>query len=167
MGGLFIYFFFLMIRRPPRSTLFPYTTLFRSDKDKNAIKGAQENLDWFGFNPSEYKLIYDSSKKVVIEGGEVIITEPDLGEILKKVPSKDKAKKILKDFERLLVSVINNLKNKISKRFVFTSHLIRVEKKRVGCNMNMILKKTKLRLIGFYDDYMENQIIGRRIFVLE
>src|SRR5690348_17987780 len=25
-----VYFFFLMIRRPPRSTLFPYTTLFRS-----------------------------------------------------------------------------------------------------------------------------------------
>src|SRR3712207_8519882 len=25
-------FFFLMIRRPPRSTLFPYTTLFRSDQ---------------------------------------------------------------------------------------------------------------------------------------
>src|SRR3712207_8840879 len=27
---LFRFFFFLMIRRPPRSTLFPYTTLFRS-----------------------------------------------------------------------------------------------------------------------------------------
>src|SRR2546430_17653071 len=27
---LFTIFFFLMIRRPPRSTLFPYTTLFRS-----------------------------------------------------------------------------------------------------------------------------------------
>src|SRR5258708_12581807 len=26
----YVYFFFLMIRRPPRSTLFPYTTLFRS-----------------------------------------------------------------------------------------------------------------------------------------
>src|SRR5215475_15141768 len=26
----FLSFFFLMIRRPPRSTLFPYTTLFRS-----------------------------------------------------------------------------------------------------------------------------------------
>src|SRR3989475_7000268 len=26
-----LYFFFLMIRRPPRSTLFPYTTLFRSE----------------------------------------------------------------------------------------------------------------------------------------
>src|SRR2546430_11846868 len=32
MGGstCFFCFFFLMIRRPPRSTLFPYTTLFRS-----------------------------------------------------------------------------------------------------------------------------------------
>src|SRR2546430_4389930 len=29
LTGLF-FFFFLMIRRPPRSTLFPYTTLFRS-----------------------------------------------------------------------------------------------------------------------------------------
>src|SRR5688572_32535616 len=27
---MFNHFFFLMIRRPPRSTLFPYTTLFRS-----------------------------------------------------------------------------------------------------------------------------------------
>src|SRR5256885_3797336 len=29
-----ISFFFLMIRRPPRSTLFPYTTLFRSRAEK-------------------------------------------------------------------------------------------------------------------------------------
>src|SRR2546425_5393206 len=28
----FLFFFFLMIRRPPRSTLFPYTTLFRSER---------------------------------------------------------------------------------------------------------------------------------------
>src|SRR5258708_20676249 len=31
MHNIFI-FFFLMIRRPPRSTLFPYTTLFRSQQ---------------------------------------------------------------------------------------------------------------------------------------
>ena len=29
-GGVGVGVFFLMIRRPPRSTLFPYTTLFRS-----------------------------------------------------------------------------------------------------------------------------------------
>src|SRR6266481_6471792 len=31
--SVFAFFFFLMIRRPPRSTLFPYTTLFRSARD--------------------------------------------------------------------------------------------------------------------------------------
>src|SRR5256885_10247576 len=30
VSELGLFFFFLMIRRPPRSTLFPYTTLFRS-----------------------------------------------------------------------------------------------------------------------------------------
>src|SRR2546430_11992607 len=35
-----IYFFFLMIRRPPRSTLFPYTTLFRS-RDRHRRLGAR------------------------------------------------------------------------------------------------------------------------------
>src|SRR5438105_12427232 len=31
---VFLFFFFLLIRRPPRSTLFPYTTLFRSSKSR-------------------------------------------------------------------------------------------------------------------------------------
>src|SRR6266487_6044885 len=35
----FCLFFFLMIRRPPRSTLFPYTTLFRSDLDTAKMPG--------------------------------------------------------------------------------------------------------------------------------
>src|SRR3712207_8493019 len=34
-------FFFLMIRRPPRSTLFPYTTLFRSLTEQLQIRGIQ------------------------------------------------------------------------------------------------------------------------------
>src|SRR5438876_8856158 len=33
-------FFFLMIRRPPRSTLFPYTTLFRSNQQQGPIPSA-------------------------------------------------------------------------------------------------------------------------------
>src|SRR5258706_9460269 len=35
-----LYFFFLMIRRPPRSTLFPYTTLFRSYSDRARLPSA-------------------------------------------------------------------------------------------------------------------------------
>src|SRR5690349_24799481 len=34
LSVLHFLFFFLMIRRPPRSTLFPYTTLFRSRLDE-------------------------------------------------------------------------------------------------------------------------------------
>src|SRR5688572_33005889 len=41
-----LFFFFLMIRRPPRSTLFPYTTLFRSARvdrlDHQAHAGGAE-----------------------------------------------------------------------------------------------------------------------------
>src|SRR2546429_3016445 len=35
--SFYIMFFFLMIRRPPRSTLFPYTTLFRSPKPSKSV----------------------------------------------------------------------------------------------------------------------------------
>src|SRR5258708_24592747 len=41
--SLLFCFFFLMIRRPPRSTLFPYTTLFRSVAAQRAV-GLVEDL---------------------------------------------------------------------------------------------------------------------------
>src|SRR2546426_5315513 len=46
-------FFFLMIRRPPRSTLFPYTTLFRSRSDDPQLfsepaEGLQGVVDLIG-----------------------------------------------------------------------------------------------------------------------
>src|ERR1043166_423720 len=43
---LYVFFFFLMIRRPPRSTLFPYTTLFRSDRQiKRHCQDSRERSD--------------------------------------------------------------------------------------------------------------------------
>src|SRR5256885_16271748 len=38
------FFFFLMIRRPPRSTLFPYTTLFRSYPHMDAFENIASPL---------------------------------------------------------------------------------------------------------------------------
>src|SRR3712207_7149714 len=49
------YFFFLMIRRPPRSTLFPYTTLFRShprNDQQRAEPHHQDRLGDGGFAPA-------------------------------------------------------------------------------------------------------------------
>src|SRR5438270_9591168 len=37
MSVFYFSFFFLMIRRPPRSTLFPYTTLFRSRFESSSV----------------------------------------------------------------------------------------------------------------------------------
>src|SRR2546425_6890413 len=47
---LHFFFFFLMIRRPPRSTLFPYTTLFRSlphlRHEHQALVAFHEGNNW-------------------------------------------------------------------------------------------------------------------------
>src|SRR3712207_7413218 len=61
--------FFLMIRRPPRSTLFPYTTLFRSSEGadstaydyrwivgKGEVISTQRDLDWAVSLPSGYSM---------------------------------------------------------------------------------------------------------------
>src|SRR3712207_8020422 len=40
-------FFFLMIRRPPRSTLFPYTTLFRSHLSGHHCNRVSRNCGFF------------------------------------------------------------------------------------------------------------------------
>src|SRR2546422_9827977 len=59
-----ISFFFLMIRRPPRSTLFPYTTLFRSEitgpagRDAAASKAcwhARDTREKTGLNSTDRK----------------------------------------------------------------------------------------------------------------
>src|SRR3989440_3397523 len=51
--GLFItcavFFFFLMIRRPPRSTLFPYTTLFRSDRKSTRLNSCHDQISYAVF----------------------------------------------------------------------------------------------------------------------
>src|SRR5438105_7588299 len=46
-----LFVFFLMIRRPPRSTLFPYTTLFRSDPPGAAVYIDREDLGTRGISP--------------------------------------------------------------------------------------------------------------------
>src|SRR3712207_8531276 len=43
---ILLMFFFLMIRRPPRSTLFPYTTLFRSRRRSASSSPCSPQLPW-------------------------------------------------------------------------------------------------------------------------
>src|ERR1039458_6477976 len=71
-----VIFFFLMIRRPPRSTLFPYTTLFRSDinlSDQNRISfdahhnyRAQNKNNFFD-NPATGNFLYRLNQGAQLE----------------------------------------------------------------------------------------------------
>src|SRR3712207_8099630 len=95
MLSVMLVFFFLMIRRPPRSTLFPYTTLFRSPaypayqlfnglmyrhlKRDNLSKAQQDYLSkqvyitssFYGIIPTDEKIAehrHDFHTKVTING---------------------------------------------------------------------------------------------------
>lgn len=139
------------------------------DNDKDAINGAKMNLEWGKFSKKDYVLFNENSKKMKILQSNVIVTEPALGQTLKKIPSKQEAEKMNGKFEELIISVINNLKGKIPGRIVFTAPLILVEKKRVHCNAEKITKRTNLKIAkGFpIEEFREGQIVGREIFVLE
>src|SRR5689334_25209119 len=61
----FIIFFFLMIRRPPRSTLFPYTTLFRS---RSAASGHDRERQLLHGGPSGRPLSRDRRDDGALRG---------------------------------------------------------------------------------------------------
>src|SRR5256885_6919764 len=54
VAHIYLFFFFLMIRRPPRSTLFPYTTLFRSISSCPVLKstGRHQNQNLLNTQPN-------------------------------------------------------------------------------------------------------------------
>src|SRR5688572_32532518 len=58
----FFCFFFLMIRRPPRSTLFPYTTLFRSRgaEAMDPLDRAITAMGQAGFRPAVLRALLDA-----------------------------------------------------------------------------------------------------------
>src|SRR3712207_8857366 len=67
-------FFFLMIRRPPRSTLFPYTTLFRSILDKMAETIGEPRAELSKYAPRMYRIQIPVEKigAVIGPGGRMI-----------------------------------------------------------------------------------------------
>jgi tRNA G10 N-methylase Trm11 len=139
------------------------------DKDKNAIIGAKKNLKWFGFGDKNYEIINEDSKKVKIKQGDAIATEPDLGETLKKMTTVNKAKNTLRNFEELMIRVINNLKLNINGRIVFTSPLIRTIKGRKSANFERIANETGYEMLEGYpiQEYRDKQPVGRDIVVLK
>src|SRR4051794_41854537 len=89
-GGFLRFFFFIMILRPPRSTLFPYTTLFRSPPREISMKDVFRSGDsskkfkiaegqWYRYAPS-----YVSPAYHLLEGFP-FIQEPPSGDLQERV----------------------------------------------------------------------------------
>src|SRR5258707_8689053 len=64
-----VFFFFLMIRRPPRSTLFPYTTLFRSRQDVPELRNFVEPRGPQEAAKPGNALLLSNRTSAVVEGG--------------------------------------------------------------------------------------------------
>jgi len=138
------------------------------DIDENAINGAIKNLGWANFNKENYKLLVGDSTETKIGKINVLVSEPDLGAVLKKASNKKSAMKTIFEFENLISKVINNFKNEINGRVVFTAPLIKTSQNaRVSCDITKIIEKTRLKLIkGPIQEYRKESIVGREIFVL-
>src|SRR3989454_1052882 len=72
------FFFFLMIRRPPRSTLFPYTTLFRSDF---RAEGWEEPLRRLAADHDVVAITIDDPREVQLpDAGSVDLEDAETGQ---------------------------------------------------------------------------------------
>src|SRR6266511_5072181 len=91
--SLVAFFFFLMIRRPPRSTLFPYTTLFRSGSPGSPTSAGRSRTGPGGAARSEeHTSELQSREKLVCR----LLLEKKKKKIVWDVPFKKKKKKIAK-----------------------------------------------------------------------
>ncbi len=140
------------------------------DKDPEAVRAATRNIKHLRINENNFQLIISDASKAKINPMDVIVTEPALGETVKKTQLTDTARRTLRKYEGMMTSVLNNLKKSVSGRIVFTAPYIKVPgKKRLGCDIGRIISQTGLELCkGFpIPEFRKNQIVGREIFVLE
>lgn len=148
------------------------------DIDKKAIFNCQRNLKWLAENyqsKAGYKLLAGDSRKIRLERVNGIACEPELGRLLKKIPGKEEAGIIIKRFNGLIISALNNLKYalKYGGKIVFTSPLIKTIDGNLGIDIDYICKKTGLKMHKLKDinfpitETRESKIVGREIWVLE
>lgn len=139
------------------------------DKDTNAIEGARKNLEWMKFPSSGYRLINNDSSKVKISPVNVLVSEPDFGSTLRRTPEKREAEKMINQFEKLMIDVLNNMKSSVSGKIVFSVPLINTGRERIKCDYLRICSKTGLKIEeGFpLPEFREGQIVGREIVVMK
>lgn len=139
------------------------------DRDKDAISGCLSNLHWGVFSKESYTVLCIDSRHATAPEVDVMVSEPDLGEILRKMPTVTQAKKTLRHFEELMIAVIRGAGAKVSGNIVFSAPYIKTIKGRKGAQFDVIAQAVGRKVReGFpLADYRKNQLVGREIVVLE
>lgn len=149
--------------------------------DASAAKNAKKNIEWLKKNYSvsaECEVINADSRKARLRKNiDGIATEPALGKLLKRVPSREEAQEMAKGFESLIAKVLENVKKYLKKggKIAFTSPLIKTNAEKVGCDIGRIASSAGLKvyeIAGLKEaafpirEFREGQIVGREIWVL-
>src|SRR3712207_8136148 len=101
-----------MIRRPPRSTLFPYTTLFRSEPDK--ADGVLEIAERYGLMGAVIGQVTDHGELRVKDGGEVVGSAP--AEYLADAPRSEEHTSELQSRQYLVCRLLLEKQDRTNKR---------------------------------------------------
>src|SRR5688572_32739383 len=94
-----------MIRRPPRSTLFPYTTLFRSDEQNPFDRRFRLHVQWVGFQQKLTKPSRSEEHTSELQSQSNLVCRL----LLEKKKKKKKKKKLNKK-----IIIKNHIKNHIT-----------------------------------------------------
>jgi len=143
------------------------------DKDPRAINQCRQNLKWLEKNykiNGTWKLLNEDARSAPNIKFDAVVSEPALGELQKSKPNDKKAETILKNFEKLIIPVLQRLVKlkKQGAKIVLTSPYIR----NFSVNWEIICKKTKLQVHQIkglemkIKEKREGQFIGREIVVL-
>ncbi|MFA5485213.1 MAG: DNA methyltransferase [Candidatus Pacearchaeota archaeon] len=142
--------------------------VFGNDINREAINYSFQNLSWLSKEfiiKRKYILERRNALNIPNKRFDAIATETPLGDLLKKKPNDEKAKKIIHDFEKFIIPILKHLKEIKKQNANISITFPKINKFRV--NYSKIIKETSLKkLIEPVEESRPNQFISREIIIL-
>ncbi len=122
------------------------------DKDATAIMNIKKNLKWLEkeYNiEATYSLIHDNVLNTPKKSYSAIVTEPALGELIRKNLNQNAAKEYTKSFEKKIIPILRKLKSLKNSNARIVITFPRLEKSQV--DITKICRETGLRILNVGD----------------
>ncbi len=128
--------------------------VFGVDSSYDCVQATITNLKWikqeYGIKKKSKVLKGDSQElSKFVKKADFVATEPYMGPLMKKLPTKENAEGILRELEPLYFNVLKELKKVVSNRIVFITPRFRLhDGKRKQLNFREMLKKASLKTMN-------------------